>query len=763
MRKLVLWAALTALLTVLVAAPAHAAPARVSGNEVLIAKALAARGVIPAGATQAEALAITRAYIRQKAGDKPETLPFKVAPRRLAGEYAGFGTNEHGLWNVHDGVATDTALVILVEFGGPWHGDIGPLHGQIPPPGPLDNSTFWPGDFSRQHYQDMLFGSSFPVYKADGSLKGVSEDTFAEYYLEQSHGTYTVTGDIADWVMVPYPESYYGKDAGWDTDNANGPVWRVAVDAVKALAAREPDFPWSEYDHENPWGIVPGGFDQPDGFIDHLILVHAGVDQSAGGGAQGDDAIWAHSWWVLDYSGGAPGGYPGFRIPGTDLWIGPYTINPEDGGIGVFSHEFGHDLGLPDQYNYLGSVEATPGFWTLMDSGSWLGNPAFGLDTRPAPMDAWSKYYLGWVDPVVVPRGTRATVSLAPAAAGGEAVRVELPDEEYTVTLSGPDGNPEWYSDMGDDLNNILTTRERVTVPASRPTLTFSTWFDIEAGYDFGMVEVSPDGSAWTSLPGNLTSTIVPGVYGITGTSKGWQTAKYDLAAWAGQSVYLRFRYVTDSGVAQLGWAVDDVTVSGGAFYDGADSTAQFVAAPAEGWSIVDGQKTKTATRYYIADYRTRDGFDVSLGSCYNFADYASGTVEWFAYNTGLVLQYRNTRYTDNEIAVHPGEGGWSYVDAHPVPDSYTVQLTRKRSALAYWRTRIQVRDAAFGLSASPTQTLLGKTLPGLAGQPVFDDAWQYFYPEKWDAGVMLPQLGVSLTVKRQTARTLRVTVDNVP
>ena len=440
MRKLVLGAALAALLAIFVTAPALAAgPARVSGNEVLIAKALAARGIIPKGATKAQAMAIVRAYIQQKAGNKPETLPVKIAPRFLNGEYAGFGTNEHGMWNVHDGVGTDKALVVLVDFSGPWRGDMGPLHGQIPAPGAMDNSTFWPGDFSTQHYQDMLFGDSFPVYNADGSLKGVSDDTFAEYYLEQSHDTYTVTGDISDWVTRPYPESYYGRiGEGEGSDNANGPLWRVVEDAIRGLAAREPDFPWADYDHENPWGIVPGGIEQPGRLHrppDPRARRRRPVGRRRRPGRRRHLGVIVVGARLLD---SRPGRQP--RLPsGSDLWVGPYTINPEDGGIGVFSHEFGHDLGLPDQYNYIGAVDAMPQYWTLMDRGSWLGSPEFGLDTRPSDMDAWSKYYLGWVDPVVVPRGATANVKLEPAATGAAdktTAVIELPDQAY-ATISG--------------------------------------------------------------------------------------------------------------------------------------------------------------------------------------------------------------------------------------------------------------------------------------------------------------------------------------
>ncbi len=39
-----------------------------------------------------------------------------------------------------------------------------------------------------------------------------------------------------------------------------------------------------------------GNFNEPDGLVDHLMIIHAGTGQEAGGGALGDDAVWSHRW-----------------------------------------------------------------------------------------------------------------------------------------------------------------------------------------------------------------------------------------------------------------------------------------------------------------------------------------------------------------------------------------------------------------------------------------------------------------------------------
>ncbi len=87
----------------------------------------------------------------------------------------------------------------------------------------------------------------------------------------------------------------------------------------------------------------------------------------------------------------------GVQIGNSDYWVGKYTIQPENGGVGVFTHEFGHDLGLPDLYDTSGGENGT-GFWTLMSSGSWMGDGTVDIGSKSSHMGAWEKFQLGWLN-----------------------------------------------------------------------------------------------------------------------------------------------------------------------------------------------------------------------------------------------------------------------------------------------------------------------------------------------------------------------------
>jgi bacillopeptidase F (M6 metalloprotease family) len=113
------------------------------------------------------------------------------------------------------------------------------------------------------------------------------------------------------------------------------------------------------------------------------------------------------------------------------MWIRDYTTEPENGGLGVFAHEFGHDLGLPDLYDTGGGENGT-GFWTLMSSGSWLGHGTDDIGTTPDHMGAWEKLQLGWLDYTTVAHDATATLMLGPsmhATKKQQALIVTLPKD----------------------------------------------------------------------------------------------------------------------------------------------------------------------------------------------------------------------------------------------------------------------------------------------------------------------------------------------
>jgi immune inhibitor A len=392
-----------------------------------------------------------------------------------------------------------------------------------------------------------------------------------------------------------------------------------------------------------------------------------------------------------------------------------------------------------------------------MASGSWLGRQ-WGIGTKPAAMNVWDKSDLGFIQPKVVKRGRTATVKLQAAAEGkadATGVKIALPKATHTTMLSGKDGKTEWYSTMGNDVDVSFQTKDPVSVSAGTD-LTFRTWYDIEEGYDYGFGEVSADnGATWDT------------VKEYTGSDMDhWaDTQTVDLSAFAGKDVLIRFEYMTDGGVALKGWEVTDIAVGNTVLPASAFST--------DGWIRVDGQWQQKTERYYIAEYRTYSGFDESLKNCYQWNNSYASWVDWFSYNRGLHLMYRDTFYQDNDVATHIGAGGWMVVDAHPKVDSvaYSDGAT---DYVGYWRPRIQVRDASFSLKPTKTQSIYftdydqgwgvaESTAPGKAAQPKFNDANTYWYADAPEAGVKIPKnMGVRITVKSMGSETMTIWIDNM-
>ncbi|WP_055527112.1 immune inhibitor A domain-containing protein [Streptomyces graminilatus] len=664
---------------------------------------------------------------------------------------AGKGGKDKGKYVELRRERTDKIFTILVEFGDQvdsrYGGTPGPLHNTIAKPDRAkDNSTAWQADYNTKHFKELYFGT------------GNGVESMKKYYEKQSSGRYSVAGTVSDWVKVPYNEARYGSNK-CDPDNC---AWFAVQDGVtawvkaqKAAGATDAQIKkqlagydqWDRYDYDGD-----GNFNEPDGYIDHFQIVHAGEDESAGGGAQGEDAIWAHRSYAFGTDKGTTGPagnlLGGAQVGDTGIWVGDYTIQPENGGLGVFAHEYAHDLGLPDHYDTTNTGENSTGYWTLMSSGSWLGRGRDAIGDLPGDMTAWDKLQLGWLKYDKAKAGKKSSHTLGVAEYNTkrpQAVVVTLPKKNVTTTIVAPaQGATQWWSGSANDLNNTLTRTVDLTGKSSA-TLTLDGWYDVEAKFDYVYAEVSTDGGAtFTPLDGTVDGVAIPrdgsGNPALTGSVDAYKKLSYPLDAYAGKKFDLRFRYTSDGGVSLKGFAADEITVTadGAAlFSDNAESAD--AAWKTKGFKRIGASITDNYAQYYIAENRQYVSYDKTLKvGPYNFgfANTRPSWVEHFPYQTGLLIWKWDTSQQDNNVTAHPGVGKILPVDSHSLP--------LKWADGTLMRSRIQSYDSPFslyptdGLSLHKADVLT--KIPSLKGVPVFNDHTAKYY------NAATPLAGVKIT-----------------
>ena len=595
-------------------------------------------------------------------------------------EFSDTANDEFINWERPTSIDDPSCVIETITFNGP-------LHGGLPDPASVgtgrDNNTFWVPNFDVEHYQKLMFSEEGITDRVRTDLIGpdgqpgfdISGYTMRNYFLENSSGMYDLSGTVVDWLTLPHSEAWYGADncAGGRASMVGHPdnpigVQQSVVDAVDVLNAREPGFNWDEFDADD------------DGVVDHMVIVHAGVGEEGGGGPDGTYAIWSHSSDVMPASGGylaCTAGSPGCD-PDHDIRVLNYIMQPEDAGVGVFAHEYGHDLGLPDIYNILGNGSSDVEFWDLMSTGSHSG-PIF--QSIPSHFGIWEKWVLGWADPVIMdntdrPRTIKVGQTSNPPFGSADGVRINLPDQISSLATPYSGSNMWWSNNDSNWADSRLEHDFDLTGAAAPVTFTFWTDYTIEELWDYAFVEVSTDGgSSWTQLPDmdGITTNDDPNgrlidfgglQNGITGDSGGWIQMHFDLSAYAGSAIKVRFRYASDAAFLESGMFVDDIAIDAIGFFDDAESgpggwfsdSQAFVGTPGAGWIITTG--TFNFPHFYLAEWRSTDGFDLGLQYTYDSTFLRYDTGEWLVervpYNApGMLVWYRNTRYAINDVDTH--------------------------------------------------------------------------------------------------------------
>lgn len=606
---------------------------------------------------------------------------------------------------------TDNAVVALIEF--PDY-----PHNSIPKEG---NDYLWVEDFNQKHYENLLFNPNGFLYQ------GKKMVSLKQFYLEQSSGYWNVDGVVTPWIKAKHNAKYYGEHYITDDYEMNDARPRELVKETLAEVGKHIAGKEALFDQRDPYDLDgDGNVMEPDGLLDNLFIVHSGMGEEAGGGELGEDAIWSHRSVI---------GPEPIQIPGTTLKAFDYIIQPEDGATGVFAHEYGHNLGLPDEYDILYSGGGAPvEYWSVMSAGSWAGTVP---GTEPTGFSPYAKLFFyetfggKWPVPTVVEfeklKGKRI-LTLREAVADnprGKLVKVNLPDRLVNPPTQ-PLGKKAYFSTKGDFLNTKMISPEIDLTKATTAKVTFDTWFEIETGYDYAYLSV-------VKADGTLER-----VKSFTGTTAyRWQEQEADLTPYVGQKIKLQFEYVTDIALTMEGMYVDNITVHADGqvvFQDDVEGEAKFTL---QGFKLFDGSPIPYPN-YYLIEWRSHNGVDQGL------AHIRRGFSN-FVYDSGMVVWYYDGRWgEDNMTGLHPGEGFLGVVDAHQRGHYWSTGLIGS--------TRYQINDAAFGLRKTtpidiqyPDDYMKYDSLPGV---PVFYDGNDYSSPFNPSGGKKLPYHGLKVEVK---------------
>ena len=273
-------------------------------------------------------------------------------------------------------------------------------------------------------FKDVTFKSTTTKEKMNRyyNLEGYNEESkcvgsVRDYFKSQSNGHFVPTFDVVGIVTLSKNRKEYG---GNDSDD-NDKDLESFVDEAIGLAQSSLGVDFTKY--------------YKNGKVQLVSFLYAGEGEATGGPKE---SIWPCEFEWEHTVGNAKfdGFFVGNELDGTSLM-----------GMGVFCHEFGHALGLPDFYctDYSYENDDAMSNWSIMDTGAYVNDAQ-----APIGHNAYERSFLGWLDIPEAQEGQNIT--LQPYTKNGtHAVRINISSTETYILANHYTGT--WYpTSMGSGL-----------------------------------------------------------------------------------------------------------------------------------------------------------------------------------------------------------------------------------------------------------------------------------------------------------------------
>ncbi len=300
----------------------------------------------------------------------------------------------------------------------------------------------------------------------------------ADYFKAQSYGIFSPQFKVVAEVTLSQGYAYYGKDgSNGSTDSRS---YECVTEALK-LASETVDF--SQYCTEGTTSVPL------------VALMYAGPGQQSSFEDGRSDYLWAKYREMTFKLNDGKCTTKSYLLANELFQV--YGTSPNDilganlDGVGLFAHEFGHAIGLPDYYDTKTNGKfKTLGYWDMMDYGQYTQE-----GYQPTEYTAYERSYMGWLK-IEELTDEKLLAHLLPLNAS------ESEAQAYNDSVAALDDTPQKAA-RAFMVRNPEAANEYYIFENKQP----GTWFTKDLGAGMLVTHVDYNASSWANNRVNIDST----------------------------------------------------------------------------------------------------------------------------------------------------------------------------------------------------------------------------------------------------------------